>query len=781
MIKDGVHGHHAPTFSGGDFFPPVDNAFDLGSAAFSWRTVYFDTAVIGGVVTGDWSPSVAATYNLGSALLEWLKLFLGDDGGLFMGNDQDTVIYHKAGTLGANTALTGVLIGTPVSQALAANSTLISNVTASGDIAMYGNLAGNSQQFLFYDTSASALWLLMAKLQYYAQNFVFQEATNIAFKGTLGFQTRNAAAALTSRLNISDSLDIAVATWSAITHTGIVSAVITNNDGYLGKSNVDNSYVRITGGSSAASGYGGTVVVGGKTAAIPGAILLYTPNATSDGDVERLRITGVVATAVASWTAVQMTLVTTQTIADDVAHTGFDITMNGSKTSAAYTSAMYGIAITANIAAANTQNWNNSVAGLRGVDVLVSTTAGSTGTLSWAVGLKSKATIVDAMTVTNWAGLLVSTPAITNSKLTNAYGIYIEAISGAATLNYAIYSAGGAVSFNGSNVYIGDTSNVNMTVGLTINQGASDDEVLAFKSSDVAHGVTTLAETDTYASFSKYDAAGGGLKLLSLSDANQTAATPTLSLQAISGIALDTTKSTAGRGAVEVYAAIASGTGIGTITADGNIFAVRHYTGAAYVADMIVDEDGDLWLNGGITTGGVASLGYIQNYFMGNLTSDGGSNYADKTHFGGILTGVSGDTSGLTHVVILPTGTVTQTAADVIAHVESLYVAEPVITLGGGSSITIASTLYIASAPTEGVANYALYVAAGAVKFCGTTIGFFNSTPVAQQTGIAAQKVNYTTPDLDTEAEIISAFNTTNAAINVLRTALNNLGLTTTV
>ena len=60
-------------------------------------------------------------------------------------------------------------------------------------------------------------------------------------------------------------------------------------------------------------------------------------------------------------------------------------------------------------------------------------------------------------------------------------------------------------------------------------------------------------------------------------------------------------------------------------------------------------------------------------------------------------------------------------------------------------------------------------------------IGFYGKTPVVQQTGIAEQKVDYTAGDLDTEAEVIAAFNTTNTAINVLRTALNNLGITNIV
>jgi hypothetical protein len=60
-------------------------------------------------------------------------------------------------------------------------------------------------------------------------------------------------------------------------------------------------------------------------------------------------------------------------------------------------------------------------------------------------------------------------------------------------------------------------------------------------------------------------------------------------------------------------------------------------------------------------------------------------------------------------------------------------------------------------------------------------LGFYNATPVVQQTGIAALKVDYTAGDLDTEAEIITAINTTNTAINALRTALNALGLTTSI
>ena len=67
------------------------------------------------------------------------------------------------------------------------------------------------------------------------------------------------------------------------------------------------------------------------------------------------------------------------------------------------------------------------------------------------------------------------------------------------------------------------------------------------------------------------------------------------------------------------------------------------------------------------------------------------------------------------------------------------------------------------------------------IQVLGNKFGVFANTPVVKQTGIAALKVDYTAGDLDTEAEIITAINTTNTAINALRTALNNYGFTTVV
>jgi hypothetical protein len=80
----------------------------------------------------------------------------------------------------------------------------------------------------------------------------------------------------------------------------------------------------------------------------------------------------------------------------------------------------------------------------------------------------------------------------------------------------ATYLASGASDAN--ILYIGDTANAKMTVGLTINQGATDNEILAFKSSDIAHGMTDRAETDTYGTLTKAGANDGGLKIEGFAD-----------------------------------------------------------------------------------------------------------------------------------------------------------------------------------------------------------------------------------------------------------------------
>jgi hypothetical protein len=171
------------------------------------------------------------------------------------------------------------------------------------------------------------------------------------------------------------------------------------------------------------------------------------------------------------------------------------------------------------------------------------------------------------------------------------------AVTGVATLTAqavltAAFQTGAAIA------YVNDTANANMTVGLTLNQGANDDEILAMKSSDVAHGVTTIAETDTYGACKKDVAASGGLLIDGLSEG--------IVALRLRGIAttVDTTHTAAGEAPVTITANLASGTGVADVSADGNLFAIRN---SATGTRFIVDEDGDTFQDG---TAGTAYSDY---------------------------------------------------------------------------------------------------------------------------------------------------------------------------
>ncbi len=131
--------------------------------------------------------------------------------------------------------------------------------------------------------------------------------------------------------------------------------------------------------------------------------------------------------------------------------------------------------------------------------------------------------------------------------------------------------------------YIGDTANTNCTLGLTINQGAADNECLALKSSDIAHGITTLAETDTYAQCLKYGNTDGGLSVL-----GYTLGSVGLAIRS-RAVNSNSTRSTSGVGGVMVIAELKSGTTVTTLGGDQNLFAVAN----SGTTRFILDSDGD--------------------------------------------------------------------------------------------------------------------------------------------------------------------------------------------
>lgn len=127
--------------------------------------------------------------------------------------------------------------------------------------------------------------------------------------------------------------------------------------------------------------------------------------------------------------------------------------------------------------------------------------------------------------------------------------------------------------------YIGDSANANMTLGLTINQGAADDELLAGKSSDVAHGMTDVAETDTFVRLLKVSSTGGGAFLDGFNE------TTTGLLLRGCGVTDNTTKSTSGAGYVDIRAGKKSSAAVGAAGADANLVVIRNYTTTRFIFD----------------------------------------------------------------------------------------------------------------------------------------------------------------------------------------------------
>ncbi len=144
------------------------------------------------------------------------------------------------------------------------------------------------------------------------------------------------------------------------------------------------------------------------------------------------------------------------------------------------------------------------------------------------------------------------------------------------TVNAVAYFTSGLVG-------IGDDRNANMTTGLTINQGAADDEILALKSSDVAHGVTDIAETDTYGYLIKAHVTSGGLDVRGLSSGN-------IALRCVAIVTTeDTTKAVNSVGATEMFNYVKSGTTVASMGANANLLVI----GSGAIAEFIFDADGE--------------------------------------------------------------------------------------------------------------------------------------------------------------------------------------------
>ena len=146
--------------------------------------------------------------------------------------------------------------------------------------------------------------------------------------------------------------------------------------------------------------------------------------------------------------------------------------------------------------------------------------------------------------------------------------------------------------------FVNDTANSNMTVGLTINMEGNDNQAQAWKTSDCAHGITTVVETDTYGDIRKADVSGG----LDISG-YVPASSGNVALQ-LSGVvgdtAANTTKSTAGLAPVVIKGWVRSGTNRASPGSNENLVAVRSGNTTRFLLDAEGDSHQDVgtaWTN----------------------------------------------------------------------------------------------------------------------------------------------------------------------------------------
>ena len=181
-----------------------------------------------------------------------------------------------------------------------------------------------------------------------------------------------------------------------------------------------------------------------------------------------------------------------------------------------------------------------------------------------------------------WTGFYNSgSPTITIGG--NRAGATLALLTGAAAT--AAYLAGGIL-------FVGDTSDAGVSVGTVRNQSAADDFIDTDKSSDVAHGITDEAETDTYHGRKKQAGASGGVLIMGLSEDDS-------GVRIYGYVTTDnTTHTTAGGGPVMTRAAKKSGTAVGAPGDGANILVVAE---AGVGTQFIVDENGKYYANSTFT------------------------------------------------------------------------------------------------------------------------------------------------------------------------------------
>jgi len=125
--------------------------------------------------------------------------------------------------------------------------------------------------------------------------------------------------------------------------------------------------------------------------------------------------------------------------------------------------------------------------------------------------------------------------------------------------------------------------------GLTIDQGAHIDQILTFMGDGVAHGMTSIVDTNIYGSVAQDTGNSGGLALKGYSEV-----VPGITMTGYGGTA-STTKSTSATAAVMLVGGLKSGTSVGALGAQANLLAIVDDSNTR----VIIDAEGDFHVDVG--------------------------------------------------------------------------------------------------------------------------------------------------------------------------------------
>jgi len=170
----------------------------------------------------------------------------------------------------------------------------------------------------------------------------------------------------------------------------------------------------------------------------------------------------------------------------------------------------------------------------------------------------------------------------------------------------------------GGTLFINATTNGKMTKGLTVSGGDNDNEHFALKNSDIGHGLTDIAETDTFLSILKLSSANGGANIYGINDGG----TYAIVLDG-RAVATNTAKTTSAIAPVLLRAAAHDGSNNGaSISSDGNIVVIQDsYSGAArFLFDIEGSGHADVEFTTYDDHDDLALIDGLQNVMTGRMT-----------------------------------------------------------------------------------------------------------------------------------------------------------------